>query len=521
MTVLNAMKGLFGARSATDIECDAIAPFFDPIYYLHVYADVKEHRLDPVRHYVDVGWKEGRDPCPWFSTSRYVELHSDVNESGRNPFFHYIKYGRTERRKIAPAAPPAPPALGTTVAAEPQSVQLVNATGLAGAVEVRARIGRRLAYISGWAVTHRGLRVRVAPSGSHAGALESLCFMQDRDDTGAARTDIGFRLLLQGDLRDDNLCIELTEDGTEEQRPVTIEVPLSDVSPEYFSSLQAETILKCHPANDETLPRAISHLIAARAELESQVMVPTLQRIEQSVPKRRALKVLIIARNNPRVSYFNLLLLTLRLKVPADVIFASLGGIARDFAATSVKGLVLPSDQSLTLIQGGQSVPSGPLVMRVLMLAAEQRCACLCVLDEVSIAPALEEIAIAVELSSVDPGGLAVQGWQMPSRWTESAFSKESARADTTCQASYPKTMPPVGVLLATESAAAPLSATALPPYPGRGWALSSLFAAASMPRMGKTPVIDLLERSENDDALCLLLSRHVDRRRDAPSAQI
>ena len=53
---------------------------------------------DPIRHYVETGWKDGLDPHPDFSTQHYLNMNTDVRESGVNPYWHYVVAGRAERR---------------------------------------------------------------------------------------------------------------------------------------------------------------------------------------------------------------------------------------------------------------------------------------------------------------------------------------------------------------------------------------------------------------------------------------
>ena len=47
---------------------------FDPQFYLAKYPDVQAAGLDPLRHFTDSGWKEGRDPNPHFSTEYYLDV---------------------------------------------------------------------------------------------------------------------------------------------------------------------------------------------------------------------------------------------------------------------------------------------------------------------------------------------------------------------------------------------------------------------------------------------------------------
>jgi hypothetical protein len=70
-----------------------VATALDAAFYRTVYADIGDGDLDPVRHYVAVGWREGRDPAPWFSTSAYVAANPDVLKAGWNPLCHYLVRG--------------------------------------------------------------------------------------------------------------------------------------------------------------------------------------------------------------------------------------------------------------------------------------------------------------------------------------------------------------------------------------------------------------------------------------------
>ena len=54
-------------------------------------------------HFVEHGWKEGRDPAPWFSVGYYLLANPDVAGAGLNPFVHYLHSGRAEGRDIQPS----------------------------------------------------------------------------------------------------------------------------------------------------------------------------------------------------------------------------------------------------------------------------------------------------------------------------------------------------------------------------------------------------------------------------------
>jgi CDP-glycerol glycerophosphotransferase len=77
---------------------------FDHEYYLAEYPDVAKANIDPIRHFVQFGWGEGRNPGPKFNTRYYLESNSDVAEAGINPLVHYISFGADEGRCPLPPA---------------------------------------------------------------------------------------------------------------------------------------------------------------------------------------------------------------------------------------------------------------------------------------------------------------------------------------------------------------------------------------------------------------------------------
>lgn len=91
-----AISRSLGGRS--DPIHDLVAQHFDTDFYLTAYPDVAAAGVDPVRHYIDNGWREGRDPSLSFSTRYYVENNPDVVAAGVNPFYHFVAAGRAEGR---------------------------------------------------------------------------------------------------------------------------------------------------------------------------------------------------------------------------------------------------------------------------------------------------------------------------------------------------------------------------------------------------------------------------------------
>ncbi|MFN7056965.1 glycoside hydrolase family 99-like domain-containing protein [Hyphomonas sp.] len=79
---------------------DAILELFDEEFYLSGFAEA-ERPADPASHFLEKGWKEGRNPTPWFSVWHYQSMHPDVAQSGINPFLHYCIAGANEGRSLA------------------------------------------------------------------------------------------------------------------------------------------------------------------------------------------------------------------------------------------------------------------------------------------------------------------------------------------------------------------------------------------------------------------------------------
>lgn len=104
-----AISGDQGGSDAVSVQRlvrEVIASEFDTTYYLDRYDDVRAVAasavaFDALDHYVEMGWKEGRDPNADFSTEYYIQANPDVSTSGINPFFHFLTIGR--RKGLSPS----------------------------------------------------------------------------------------------------------------------------------------------------------------------------------------------------------------------------------------------------------------------------------------------------------------------------------------------------------------------------------------------------------------------------------
>lgn len=83
---------------------------FDHCYYLKNNQDVRQADVDPLLHFLQDGWKDGRAPSAAFDTGAYLAVYADAAASGINPLLHYLRYGKSAGRDPRPViAPPLPP----------------------------------------------------------------------------------------------------------------------------------------------------------------------------------------------------------------------------------------------------------------------------------------------------------------------------------------------------------------------------------------------------------------------------
>jgi len=76
--------------------------YFDKDYYLKNYPEVTFSGKTPFEHYMEIGWKEGKNPSLLFNTRWYLQNNPDVANSGVNPLVHYLEWGIFEGRNPVP-----------------------------------------------------------------------------------------------------------------------------------------------------------------------------------------------------------------------------------------------------------------------------------------------------------------------------------------------------------------------------------------------------------------------------------
>jgi hypothetical protein len=65
--------------------------YFDQNYYLEHYPEIKAQNINPFDHYVQYGWKEGKNPSATFETTFYVRQYLYTNKYNLNPLADYAK----------------------------------------------------------------------------------------------------------------------------------------------------------------------------------------------------------------------------------------------------------------------------------------------------------------------------------------------------------------------------------------------------------------------------------------------
>lgn len=115
-----------------DISLVAGSGMFNAQWYCERYPDILAAGIDPLKHFLKFGGREGRAPGPRFHALAYLTTHRDVALSGENPLVHFLKHGQREARR-AYSVEEATEALGFSAGgdlAEETSVALIAATPL-------------------------------------------------------------------------------------------------------------------------------------------------------------------------------------------------------------------------------------------------------------------------------------------------------------------------------------------------------------------------------------------------------
>lgn len=80
-------------------------PLFDPNWYRSRHPDVAAAGAEPLSHFANVGWKEGRSPSGWFDTAHYVALRGLGLSPQVNPLIDYLEGGAWRIGEARPGFP--------------------------------------------------------------------------------------------------------------------------------------------------------------------------------------------------------------------------------------------------------------------------------------------------------------------------------------------------------------------------------------------------------------------------------
>lgn len=102
------MDGATAAQDEESFERDleAVEPAFDATFYRTENEDLVGDDATLLRHFMEHGWREGRDPSSEFCTKDYMAMYPDIAEQGSNPFLHWVLFGKAEGRLSRKAPPP-------------------------------------------------------------------------------------------------------------------------------------------------------------------------------------------------------------------------------------------------------------------------------------------------------------------------------------------------------------------------------------------------------------------------------
>ena len=92
-------EGLFLTVIFHEYELVLNSGLFDPEYYVRSYEDVANLNVDPLVHYLEEGWQQGRSPSAKIDLQYYLQQCLAFGESPKNPIIHYVTVGM--RRGLA------------------------------------------------------------------------------------------------------------------------------------------------------------------------------------------------------------------------------------------------------------------------------------------------------------------------------------------------------------------------------------------------------------------------------------
>jgi GT2 family glycosyltransferase len=84
---------LIASGYSTSSDESVIRPLFDASFYLSRNPDVAHSGADPLTHYTQFGWREGRSPHPLFDSRWYIHRYPEAAEAGVDPLNYFVTLG--------------------------------------------------------------------------------------------------------------------------------------------------------------------------------------------------------------------------------------------------------------------------------------------------------------------------------------------------------------------------------------------------------------------------------------------
>lgn len=76
--------------------------YFDKKWYKKTYPEMARSSLDPIYHYLLIGWKKAYSTSPRFDSRQYLENNPDIKRANMDPLLHFLQHGIREGRKAYP-----------------------------------------------------------------------------------------------------------------------------------------------------------------------------------------------------------------------------------------------------------------------------------------------------------------------------------------------------------------------------------------------------------------------------------
>lgn len=89
-----------GGTKAQHIALIKESGLFNIEWYQRICPELSKLQLNPIEHYLSIGYKMGLNPSEEFNGNLYLEKYPDVAQEEVNPLIHYILFGKNEGRTI-------------------------------------------------------------------------------------------------------------------------------------------------------------------------------------------------------------------------------------------------------------------------------------------------------------------------------------------------------------------------------------------------------------------------------------